>query len=1284
MAQTDTPQIVVSIEAKQQLGDRAWRVCGSTRDGHSAGFKYCEFEIREPLRSIVQDGQFRWLLEEYANEPFSSPRLKTGRGLFASYRASLQEQLTPLLALVKDTAGPIALQILLSPKEPGIDSIHWEILEGDDSDDETPALAWPSVEVHRVLQVSAQTGHTEQTQSTGTRRILAVEARSYTEPDVQPRLTTLPLVQTIDAARQSGQGDIHLDYIRPGTFEEFTRVLSQRSGAIDLVHFDLHGNSTEHDGATLEFVGIDLKHRQARSAKEVGEALASHGVRWAVLCACRTATSTGLVASNLAAEFLRCGLRGVIAMRYELKSMGARVFAASFYDALCVRGLSFVQSAAEARRAMQKDRKRAAQYQEMVDIPDYIVPAVYTVDGADWGVSSSSLTSISPPLKRSLPQTTRPLLGREAEIRLIEKAFLTDSTFVAVAGGVGAGKSSLLEHLAWWWKATSLFEKVYLLRPDLGTGYGLRQLAETFNAEVLGRNTTVEASCSPVETIRDALYELNGKNAVVLLDGLEALYTPTCSPPDTAQDWQNLLRIIGLLSRNCCAVVVAISDTSWAFPDGATDGVNIIRLSRFGIQDSRRLLAARGIKTDADQSQAEPEMFLANACEALDFNPTAILQHGRRINEPFGGISTLLAWEKDSTVESNLGEKEATKSGSTDPLLVCFDKAGWNLEAVLLQVLGLFTHVIPDIESSQPLLTALSNILVDEARRFRLSPTRYGLEEDTQLRLSFPAWQYFQSPGRSTSDVKIAASRCIDALSTMSLLWKNVVKVSGGKDGHHIHALATLSLRRSFNASFQPGNRAAIREVFKAFYEERAMAMLADKPGMSRYEMPTHVFVRSEKWNLVATIAQPLPVREELTLYFDGFAFVCLAAIKPFATTDTSYSSDFLWYCIVRRYLEELHSVLQEQPGMAKVLEQARILIVINWAVDYVQRRRQKDDEPWLIQLRLSMMDGELAAEPTGKISVSHQQALLSNVTAAIRNGDAAMQRSALQRAKAARDVDPEGWGVNSKMLDYLVSISQLSDLTISNPNASYEELKDPMSKIRELAQVPSALPPSITRAFLTQVNTADQLITTTTSLGPDPLADASQSDLVIHFRTGMIQQKINTLGLARALPETHMKYLRVITKQLGKGDLPMVKKTAEAALRVSRAGEDYFATGKWRAFCDFLGSLDSPFFYEEMQDYLVKWAEERPRNGIARLIKFLAEGDTPRAYTFAKDMGPAFGWIGHQKEADICRKVVPLLEPYKGESLGLGEEWFVLYQGFYRVLKEMAEGEGEGVGTVP
>lgn len=262
-------------------------------------------------------------------------------------------------------------------------------------------------------------------------------------------------------------------------------------------------------------------------------------------------------------------------------------------------------------------------------------------------------------------------------------------------------------------------------------------------------------------------------------------------------------------------------------------------------------------------------------------------------------------------------------------------------------------------------------------------------------------------------------------------------------------------------------------------------------------------------------------------------------------------------------------------------------------------------------------------------------------------------------------------------MLDHLLCVSQLSDLTISNPNPSSEEVKTSLSHIKGLAQDPTALPQTMSRALLTQLNTAGQLITTSTALGPNPVADATQANIAVHLRTGMIQHKINTLGLGRALPEPHMKYLRVIAKQLGRGDLAMVKKTAEAALRVSRAGGDHFATGKWRALCEFLGSLDSAFFYDEMRAYLVQWADERPRNAVAALIRLLVEGDTPGAYGFAKEMQTAFGWAGMGKEEEMWRRVVSVLEAYREERLELEEEWFRLYQRFYRIVKEMAEGEG-------
>jgi len=619
----------------------------------------------------------------------------------------------------------------------------------------------------------------------------------------------------------------------------------------------------------------------------------------AVLCACKTATSTGLMANNLAAQLLRCGLRGVVAMCYELKSAGAKVFAAAFYDALCARGLPFVQSTAEARRAMERDGKRAAQHQEMVEIPDYIVPAVYMANGlVDWDVPLFPQPTIPSLIGRHPRGAARQLVGREAEIRLIEKAILADSTSIAVSGALGTGKSCLLKYLAWWWKATRFFQRVVPVKPKRGGVYGIHRLAR----------------CSL--GIGDSYFDFsvsNGDDQGHIVR-FEELYTPTCASADTIRDWQNLFRLVRLLSRNCCPVVVALTDTSWAFPPGTTDSIHIIRLSRFSVQDSRILLAGYGVSTNIDRSQAEPEVFLANVCEALDYNPAAILRHGSRIKDPSAGISNILAWKQNWTTETDQEIRESGKyDGVIYSILALFERAGWKLEAALLRLMGVFTHVVPDLESLQPFLAAVSDTLLDDSKRLRLMPASYGLGPDSESTVSFTARQYFHSLGPPTGDVKVAASRCIQQLLALSLLWKDAVRVAGNKKGHHIHALATLSLRNMFNASFESTARVSICEAFKAFYEDRAMSMLADKLGMSRYELPTRVFVRSEKWNLVAAIAQPLPAREKDAQYFDDFSFVCFAAIKTFAATDTSYSSEFLWHCMVRNYLQELYVAVQQQ-----------------------------------------------------------------------------------------------------------------------------------------------------------------------------------------------------------------------------------------------------------------------------------------------------------------------------------------------------------------------------------
>lgn len=222
----------------EALSPRSWRVIISG-DGQDK-----TIILQDPFKLEAEEKLVKWYIEDYVNSPFSRYRARAAATELRRYAKSLWQQLG--IASVGSSADSdcprtITLNIILSNDKDSIDKIHWELLENLET---TPC----SVIIHRTLY-----GHTS---STGlcppptilidrVLRILVVSARSQKKSDVTPRLTSLPLVQTL-----AGNSKVELVFVHSGTFEEFERTLDATtpSEKIDLVHFDLHGRVDREKG----------------------------------------------------------------------------------------------------------------------------------------------------------------------------------------------------------------------------------------------------------------------------------------------------------------------------------------------------------------------------------------------------------------------------------------------------------------------------------------------------------------------------------------------------------------------------------------------------------------------------------------------------------------------------------------------------------------------------------------------------------------------------------------------------------------------------------------------------------------------------------------------------------------------------------------------------------------------------------------------------------------------------------------------------------------------------
>jgi hypothetical protein len=190
----------------------------------------------------------KWYIEDYVNTPFSKYRARAAAAVLRRYGKSLWQQLgigTAGSSSSADSGCPrtITLNIILSDDQNSIDKIYWELLESLDT------ITCPII-IHRTLHshIPSTALCSPRTHSIDRVRILVVSARSQKRSDVDPRLTSLPLVQTL-----AGNSKVDLVFVHSGTFEEFERKLdrSTPSEKINLAHFDLHGRVDREKGQKI-------------------------------------------------------------------------------------------------------------------------------------------------------------------------------------------------------------------------------------------------------------------------------------------------------------------------------------------------------------------------------------------------------------------------------------------------------------------------------------------------------------------------------------------------------------------------------------------------------------------------------------------------------------------------------------------------------------------------------------------------------------------------------------------------------------------------------------------------------------------------------------------------------------------------------------------------------------------------------------------------------------------------------------------------------------------------
>ena len=174
--------------------------------------------------------------------------------------------------------------------------------------------------------------------------ILLVIARPGGDADVGFHALSRPLVELT----RDRHLPVHIDVLRPPTFDQLRQQLHDKPGFYHIVHFDGHGgygvagdsisSDTFKSGAQGRLL---FENEEAGSdpveAKKLSELLAEYRIPIMVLNACQSARIDDQAEdafASVAAALLKAGIRSVVAMGYNLYVSGAQQFVPAFYRRL--------------------------------------------------------------------------------------------------------------------------------------------------------------------------------------------------------------------------------------------------------------------------------------------------------------------------------------------------------------------------------------------------------------------------------------------------------------------------------------------------------------------------------------------------------------------------------------------------------------------------------------------------------------------------------------------------------------------------------------------------------------------------------------------------------------------------------------------------------------------------------------------------------------------------------------------------------------------------------------
>lgn len=495
-----------------------------------------------------QRQQLQWYLEQYLIYPWGEYRQRANR--VEELMAELGEQLFDAVFGSKDTAALYAhvadhlanTRIVIHAGDPEGIALPWELMRdstrGEYGDLARLAYAFVRSQPDLIIQPAPAPGDEK------TFNILMVICRpGGPDSDVPFQSVARPLLELFRPHRDR----IRLEILRPPTFEQLSRVLSDKPNFYHVVHFDGHGAFPQGAGTNglLLFEGEDDEPRRVTGA-ELGSLLAGKNVPVVLLNACQSGmTHPEAIYQSVGNELLKSGTRGVVAMAYSVYVESAVRFMARLYESL-IKGDELARAVALGREDLRSHPQRSSPIGE-VPLKDWVVPILFEAAPVQAVTRSLGEMRLNPTILEDRQATAGAeidcpeppafgFVGRDGVMLDLERAFQHEE-IVLLEGMAGVGKTEMAAGFARWRAETGgLDGPIFFFRFEhyLPLAQVCDRVGQLFGPAILQQLKVEWQLLNPEQRREIALSVLKQIPCMLLWDNFEPV---AGFPAGTSSDW---------------------------------------------------------------------------------------------------------------------------------------------------------------------------------------------------------------------------------------------------------------------------------------------------------------------------------------------------------------------------------------------------------------------------------------------------------------------------------------------------------------------------------------------------------------------------------------------------------------------------------------------------------------------------------------------------------------------------------------------------------------------------